>query len=192
MFVKRIAGKLALGASAIALASIGTAASAHMVQFGWQETAAGTVLWAEHWHGNLGSAYSDNGGLHITDTATNTTTTVQWAGVLNDTLESSLGLTGSQDDPQNAGANTYNDWMFTTAIPLGNGVYDFFTGTNCCVDTMGSPVRVTVTGITTQPPGIGGAVPEPGTWATMLLGFGALGYSMRRRRTKLAPSPQLA
>jgi hypothetical protein len=31
------------------------------------------------------------------------------------------------------------------------------------------------------------AVPEPGTWATMLLGFGAVGFAMRRRRT-----PQLA
>jgi hypothetical protein len=27
------------------------------------------------------------------------------------------------------------------------------------------------------------AVPEPGTWAMMLLGFGAIGYSMRRRKT---------
>jgi hypothetical protein len=28
------------------------------------------------------------------------------------------------------------------------------------------------------------AVPEPGTWAMMLLGFGAIGFSMRRRRTE--------
>lgn len=28
-----------------------------------------------------------------------------------------------------------------------------------------------------------GAVPEPATWAMMLLGFGAVGYSMRKRRT---------
>lgn len=27
-----------------------------------------------------------------------------------------------------------------------------------------------------------GAVPEPGTWAMMLLGFGGIGYSLRRRR----------
>lgn len=32
------------------------------------------------------------------------------------------------------------------------------------------------------------AVPEPGTWAMMILGFGAVGYSMRRRRKA---TPQL-
>ena len=185
--------KLAIGASALALASIGSAASAHMVQFGWEETAAGTVLWAEHWHGNLTSAYSDNGGLHITDTATNVTTVVQWAGFLNNTNTAAIPLTGSQCDPQNGGCNTENNWMFTTAIPLGNGVYNFFTGTNCCIDTMSVPVRVTITGITTQPPGIGtGAVPEPSTWAMMLIGFGATGYAMRRRRAKVVAAPQLA
>lgn len=30
--------------------------------------------------------------------------------------------------------------------------------------------------------GIQSAVPEPGTWAMMLLGFGAMGFQMRRRR----------
>lgn len=30
------------------------------------------------------------------------------------------------------------------------------------------------------------AVPEPGTWAMMLLGFGAIGFSMRRRRSQRA------
>ena len=33
------------------------------------------------------------------------------------------------------------------------------------------------------------AVPEPGTWAMMLLGFGAVGFAMRRRKTAV---PQLA
>ena len=36
----------------------------------------------------------------------------------------------------------------------------------------------------------GGQVPEPATWAMMLLGFGAAGYAMRRRRK--ASIPQIA
>jgi hypothetical protein len=35
--------------------------------------------------------------------------------------------------------------------------------------------------------GVAAAVPEPGTWALMLLGFGAVGVSMRRRRTTHLP-----
>lgn len=34
---------------------------------------------------------------------------------------------------------------------------------------------------------IGNGVPEPATWAMMLLGFGAVGFSMRRRRRALMP-----
>lgn len=33
---------------------------------------------------------------------------------------------------------------------------------------------------------ISGAVPEPATWAMMLLGFGGIGFAMRRRRFELA------
>lgn len=37
------------------------------------------------------------------------------------------------------------------------------------------------------------AVPEPAAWATMLLGFGAIGYAMRRRRgLRLMPLPPSA
>ncbi|WP_205479130.1 PEPxxWA-CTERM sorting domain-containing protein [Sphingomonas arenae] len=32
--------------------------------------------------------------------------------------------------------------------------------------------------------GVVSAVPEPGTWAMMLLGFGAIGFTMRRRQAK--------
>lgn len=31
------------------------------------------------------------------------------------------------------------------------------------------------------------AVPEPATWAMMLMGFGAIGFTMRRKRTALIP-----
>jgi hypothetical protein len=51
--------------------------------------------------------------------------------------------------------------------------------------------RIEIVGIT-DPAGLGfddftfnasnGAVPEPGTWAMMLLGFGAVGFAMRRRK----------
>jgi hypothetical protein len=37
--------------------------------------------------------------------------------------------------------------------------------------------------ITSPPPP---AVPEPATWSLMLLGFGAIGVAMRRRRRQLA------
>lgn len=36
------------------------------------------------------------------------------------------------------------------------------------------------------------AVPEPGTWAMMLLGFGAVGFGMRRRRRNTSLLPQIA
>lgn len=39
--------------------------------------------------------------------------------------------------------------------------------------------------------GVVSAVPEPGTWAMMLLGFGAIGFSMRRRQ-RTATLAQLA
>ena len=34
--------------------------------------------------------------------------------------------------------------------------------------------------------GVAGAVPEPATWAMMLLGFGALGATLRRRRAAVS------
>jgi hypothetical protein len=36
------------------------------------------------------------------------------------------------------------------------------------------------------------AVPEPATWAMMLLGFGAIGLSMRKRRGSRVSFAQLA
>lgn len=44
---------------------------------------------------------------------------------------------------------------------------------------VGNPVSGTLTATVT-------AVPEPATWALMLIGFGAAGYAMRRRTVKVA------
>lgn len=51
------------------------------------------------------------------------------------------------------------------------GVYNFLIG--------GNALTVNIS------PGTG-AVPEPGTWAMMLLGFSGIGYSIRRRRRSAA------
>ncbi len=40
--------------------------------------------------------------------------------------------------------------------------------------------------VTVNYAGLGGAVPEPATWAMMVAGFGLAGAAMRRRRTILA------
>ncbi|QNN66297.1 PEP-CTERM sorting domain-containing protein [Sphingomonas rhizophila] len=37
-----------------------------------------------------------------------------------------------------------------------------------------------------------GAVPEPGTWAMMLMGFGAIGFGMRRKNNASLRLRQLA
>lgn len=42
------------------------------------------------------------------------------------------------------------------------------------------PGSFTVSRVTTTPPPVG-AIPEPGTWALMLMGFGFVGAAMRRR-----------
>ena len=68
---------------------------------------------------------------------------------------------------------------------------DTCTGVDVCTQnnvglTPGATIYGTVTtsvswqNEVTLPPS--GAVPEPATWAMMLLGFGAVGVSMRRRR----------
>ena len=61
----------------------------------------------------------------------------------------------------------------TTGVPPGGGG--------------GPPTETPPNPPETPPPPV---VPEPGTWATMLLGFGLIGFVMRRRRrTEAAPSP---
>ncbi|URD61630.1 PEPxxWA-CTERM sorting domain-containing protein [Sphingomonas sp. KRR8] len=54
--------------------------------------------------------------------------------------------------------------------------------------TPGTPVTPGTPGT----PEVPSAVPEPATWMTMLLGFGLIGSSMRRRRASLSGTPRLA
>jgi hypothetical protein len=70
------------------------------------------------------------------------------------------------------------DWSNTPTV------FNFGTGGSFSLAlqdaTFGTPGSARVSGTFTY---LTAAVPEPDTWAMMLLGFGAVGFAMRRRRT---------
>ena len=68
------------------------------------------------------------------------------------------------------------DFFYGYARLNGNGTLDFaFEST---------PNAAIIAGATITGP-LAAAVPEPGTWAMMLLGFGAVGFAMRRQRSAI-------
>jgi len=73
-----------------------------------------------------------------------------------------------------------NGFPFCTWTNIGVG----FSGVARSVDFGGTANQIAFDNITlgsTTAGGGGNAVPEPGTWAMMLLGFGAIGFTLRRR-----------
>lgn len=96
----------------------------------------------------------------------------------NTVLFNSLGLTITLNEQIVSG-----DSITTNAINIG--FTDFAVGTGL---KNGSIIlaqsQASFTGA--------GAVPEPGTWAMMLIGFGAIGASLRRRKTQRRALLQLA
>lgn len=74
-------------------------------------------------------------------------------------------------------------WLFT--ILGGTGLYEGATGTFTGIgvtDARTPPSLVTIdfNGSVSAP-----AVPEPATWGLMLLGFGGVGFALRRRRSRM-------
>lgn len=169
-----------------------TVAQAHLVTFGWKDNGNGTVtLWGEHWHGDQATAFTANGGITVSDPNNIVPSfTAQWIGVSNNTDRDDMltngVLTGWDANTGNAGSGTEDDWFFTEALVIGNGTWDFFTGTNCCIDTMQNPVQITLTGIISVPDGQGpggvGAVPIPA--AAFLFAPALLGFLGLRRKAK--------
>lgn len=203
--------KISIQTTAAAFALVGalglaSAASAHTVTFGWTDNGNGTVrLWNEHWHGDQtfpcseGVLCSANGGLTISGDGSGSAAsyglnayTVQWAGTLNNTNRDDMitdgTLLGYVDDPGNAGGGTYNDWLYTADLVIGDGQWWFFTGTNCCIDTMTSPVLVSLSGIGSVDPGTGpgggtGAVPLPAGLPLLAGALGVVGlFGSRKKR----------
>lgn len=84
------------------------------------------------------------------------------------------------------GVNLFN-------IPIGgDGSFEFASAMNIPIFT-GNLNALRINGVGRGQGSYGGqlsfqptaAVPEPGTWAMMLLGFGAIGFAMRRRKQQV-------
>jgi hypothetical protein len=95
------------------------------------------------------------------------------SGTLLATLMLSANSGSCSGDPFGA----YCEWT-----PVGVS----FAGTAKSVNFGGSALFITYDNITLGSDTPIVAVPEPGTWAMMLAGFGAIGFSMRRRTKLLA------
>jgi len=86
-----------------------------------------------------------------------------------------------------ATGNTVPGFNPLTSFTVNSG---FVAGVNYldfAVTDFGQPTALRVDDISGQASLLGTAVPEPSTWAMMLLGFGAVGYSVRRRRKTILP-----
>ncbi|RYG87482.1 MAG: PEP-CTERM sorting domain-containing protein, partial [Alphaproteobacteria bacterium] len=75
--------------------------------------------------------------------------------------------------------------VFNYTITGGSGIFDGATGSFTNIGTVdvrgGPPSRLS---LNFDGAIIAGAVPEPATWALLLLGFGMLGCGMRTRRAR--------
>jgi hypothetical protein len=125
-------------------------------------------------------------GQTFTDTVQFTTPTGfnTVSAILNSTFNTSNPLTNLNFD-----SVTLNNGTTTFAFNTVNGVFDS-ASRELIPLVAGATNLLTINGTTFGDASYSGtlsfgqtaAVPEPATWALMLMGFGAVGFSMRRRR----------
>ena len=105
-------------------------------------------------------------------------------------LDSSGNVLAQNDDASTGlgGGGSFHSYdSFLTHLFATAGTYAVRVGT-CCERPGNGAYQLQVS---LEAPGITAAVPEPTTWAMMLIGFGGIGAAMRRRRT-LTAVPSLA
>lgn len=185
-------------AAAAAVAILSTAAHAHTSSLGYEpgSNAGEVIFWAgsyEH-----GGSVLNEGTFTLTgiDTIYNAVvnaniapTSVKPSGLVDGTnnffwAEDGFGgyTFPVNTDPIIFGLGI-SHWQGISFSGLAPGTYSFTCGLTCGTTQQweslsGGAVQVTLTGRD-----IGnGAVPEPSTWATVILGFGAIGALLRRRR----------
>jgi hypothetical protein len=166
----------AILAGALALSAVG-AANATI-------TLVPDTGWEDFSFVGVGQTFSDDFQFTITQTSTFKITDAYADG---DQFAISIngGAYTPTSVPTNDGTNVGVDYDAAYASPkfshaavvLGSGTYDITGEVLQSPYGHGDAVVELITG---------GAVPEPTTWALMLMGFGAIGSAMRRRTTKLA------
>lgn len=120
-------------------------------------------------------------GFSFFYSSNNTPGTVSvWSG-----LNSTGSLLATLNLPVNA---TGGDGCFGTGFCPYTPFGVTFDGTALSVDFAGANNQIAFDDITLGSATPGGVVPEPATWAMMLVGFGMMGASMRYRRKNTAVS----
>jgi hypothetical protein len=129
-------------------------------------------------------AYYDenNGASNASLPPINFTVSNGAAGVTFLGVNPGLDADGRFDGTYGTGAHFTSNgggWWFTADVVSPTGA----TFNVAARDTFGEPLCVRNP---TNAACGGGAVPEPGAWALMIVGFGAVGYAIRRRRYAIA------